>query len=191
MRSCTLTDELGNVDVKRKFLVLQIEGLVSGIRLVHEVDSGSDIAASLELQTQGAAGCLDAVGTRVVGAIERAVLRTGDSIGAKGLVPGVAGVAVGRSRGRMEPTPVSVKDDALSLGCASTTGTAGRDGERGVLLRSKCTGLLSLYDRTQSEGGEGEGEGRHAGRLERGCSTAGFGGWVVKVSRTLRISSFI
>jgi hypothetical protein len=60
-----------------------------------------------------------------------------------------------------------------------------------VLLRSKCTGLLSLYDRTQSEGGEGEGEGRHAGRLERGCSTAAFGGWVVKVSRTLRISSFI
>ena len=128
---------------------------------------------------------------RVLWGWELAVLGAGGSVGAKGLVPGVAGVAVGRSRGRMEPAPVSVKDDALSLRCASTAGRAGRDGERGVLLRSKCTGLLSLYDRTQSEGGEGEGEGRHAGRLERGCSTAGFGGWVVKVSRTLRISSFI
>jgi hypothetical protein len=165
--------------------------LVSSVGLVHEVDSGSNIAAGLELQAQGVAGCFDTVGTRVVGTVESAILGTCGSVGAKGLVPGVAGVAVGRSRGRMEPTPVSVKDDALSLGCASTTGTAGRDGERGVLLRSKCTGLLSLYDRTQSEGGEGEGEGRHAGRLERGCSTAGFGGWVVKVSRTLRISSFI
>jgi len=190
MRSCTLTDELGNVDVKRKFLVLQIEGLVSGIRLVHEVDSGSDIAASLELQTQGAAGCLDAVGTRVVGAIERAVLRTGDSIGAKGLVPGVAGVAVGRSRSGVKPAPVAVKDDALSLGC-TPTGGASRNRERRVLLSGEYTSLLGLDDRAQGEGSEGKTEGRHAGRLERGCSTAGFVGCVVQISRTLWMASII
>jgi hypothetical protein len=91
----------------------------------------------------------------------------------------------------MKPAPVSVKDDTLGLGCASTAGGASRDGERGVLLRSKCTGLLSLYDRTQSESSEGEGESRHAGRLERGCSTAGFVGWGVKLSRPSGVVALI
>ena len=69
--------------------------MVSSVGLVHEVDSGSNIAAGLELQAQGVAGCFDAVGTRVVGTVESAVLGTCGSVGAKGLVPGVAGVAVG------------------------------------------------------------------------------------------------
>jgi hypothetical protein len=60
-----------------------------------------------------------------------------------------------------------------------------------VLLRSECTSLLSLYNRTQGEGSEGEGKGRHAGRLEQGCSTAGVVGCVVKVSRMSRMAAFI
>jgi len=177
--------ELADVDVESELLVLQVEELVVLVLLVHEVDSGANIAARLELQAQGVARCFDAVSTRVVGAIESAVCRASDSIGAKGLVPGVAGVAVGRSGGGMEPAPVAVKDDALSLGCTSA-GSALRDRERRVLLSSECAGLLSLDDRAQGEGGEGEGEGRHAGRFERGCSTAGLVGCGVKVSRESR-----
>jgi hypothetical protein len=190
VRSCTLTSELGNVDIKRKLLVLQVERLVRRIRLVHEVDSGSDIAAGLELQAQGVTRCLDTVSTRVVGAIEGTVLRTSDSIGAKGRVPGVAGVAVGRSRSGVKPAPVAVKDDALSLG-HTPAGGASRDRERRVLLGGEYTGLLSLDDRAQGKGSEGEGEGRHAGRFELDCSTAGFVGCGVNVSRTSWMASFI
>jgi hypothetical protein len=186
----TLTSKLADVDVKSKLLVAQIEELVVFILLVHEVDSGTDIAASFELQAQRAARCLDTVSTRVVGTIESAVRGTGDSVRAESLVPGVASVAVGRSRSGVEPAPVTVKDDALGLRSA-TAGRASRDGERRVLLGSKCTGLLSLYNRAQGEGGKGEGEGRHAGRLERGCSTAGFVGCGVKLSETSRMTTFI
>jgi hypothetical protein len=52
-----------------------------------------------------------------------------------------------------------------------------------VLLSGEYAGLLSLDNRAQGEGSEGEGEGRHAGRFERGCSTAGFVGCGVKLSR--------
>jgi hypothetical protein len=182
LRSVTLTSELGNVDVEGELFVLQVERLVCRVGLVHEVDSGSNIAASFELQAQGVAGCLDTVSTRVVSAIESTVRRTSDTVGAEGLVPGVASVAVGRSRSGVEPAPVAVKDDALCLGYTPAGGASG-DREGRVLLSGEYAGLLSLDDRAQGEGSEGEGEGRHAGRLERGCSTAGFVGCGVKLSR--------
>lgn len=49
--------KLADVDVECKFLVPQVEELVVLVLVVHEVDSGTDIAASLELETQIAAGC--------------------------------------------------------------------------------------------------------------------------------------
>jgi hypothetical protein len=60
-----------------------------------------------------------------------------------------------------------------------------------VLLSGEYTGLLGLDDRAQGKGSEGETEGRHAGRLERGCSTAGFVGCGVKVLRTSWMATFI
>lgn len=186
----TLTSKLAGIHVEGKLLVLQVEHLVVLVLVIHQVDSGTDIAASLELQAQGIARCLDTVGTRVVGTIQRAVRRTSSTVRAKGLVPSVTGVAVGRSRSGVKPAPVAVKDNALGLGCASA-GRASRDGERGVLLRGECTSLLSLYDRTQGEGSEGEGEGRHAGRLEQGCSTAGVVGCVAELSSMSRTAAFI
>lgn len=65
----------------------------------------------------------------------------------------------------MEPTPVAIEDNALSLGRA-TAGGASRHGERGVLLSSECASLLSTDSRAEGKGTEGKGKGGHLS----GCS---------------------
>jgi hypothetical protein len=132
--------------------------------IVHEVDAGADVATSLELKTQRVSGCFDAVGAGVVGAIESAVRRASCTIRAKSLVPSVAGVAVGRARGGMEPTPVAIENNALSLG-NTAAGGASRHREGRVLLSSKTASLLSVDGRTECESTKCDGEGGHACRL--------------------------
>lgn len=169
-----LTLELADVNVEGKFLVLEVEHLVVLVLIIHEVDARADVGTRLELQAQLVARSLDTISAGVVSAIHGTVGSAGDSIGAESSVPGVAGVAVGRARGGVEPAPVTVKDDTLRLR-STAAGGAGRYGEGGVPLRSKSTSLLSVDCRTQREGGEGEREGRHACRLV-GESTDGLAG---------------
>lgn len=165
MSSCTiLTSNLADVDVERELLVLQVEHLVVLVLLVHQVDTRSHVAASLELKTQGVARCLDAVGAWVIGAIEGTVCRTSRTIRAQSLVPSVASVAVGRAGGGMEPAPVAVENDALGLGRAATGG-ASRHRESGMLLSSERASLLSIDSRAEGESTESEGKGRHGCRL--------------------------
>jgi hypothetical protein len=134
--------------------------------IIHEVNAGADVATSLELKTQRVSGCFDAVGASVVGTIECAVRRTSCTIRAKSLVPSVAGVAVGRARGRVEPTPVAIENNALSLGNAAAGG-ASRHRESRVLLSGKTASLLSVDGRAECESTKGKGEGGHACRLFR------------------------
>jgi len=52
---CSLTNELADIHVKGEFLVLEVEELVVLVLVVHEVDSGTDVASGLELHAEGAA----------------------------------------------------------------------------------------------------------------------------------------
>lgn len=160
-----LTFELADVDIERELLVLQLEELVVLVLVIHEVDSGANIATSLELETESVARCLDTVGAGVVGAVECAVRRTSRAIRAQSLVPGVACVAVGGARGGVEPTPVAIKHNALGLGRASAASSASGNGKSRVLFRSKGSSLLSVDNRAEGKSTQGEGEGRHACRL--------------------------
>jgi hypothetical protein len=160
-----LTFELADVDIERELLVLQLEELVVLVLVIHEVNSGANVAASLELETQRIARCLDTVGAGVVSTIECAVRSASYAIRAQSLVPGVACVAVGGAAGGVKPTPVSVEHNALGFGRASTAGSASRHGKRRVFLRSKSSSLLGIGNRAECKSTEGEGEGRHACRL--------------------------
>jgi hypothetical protein len=170
-----LTSNLADIDVESEFLVLQVEELVVLVLVVHEVDSGSNIAASLELKAQGVARCLDAVGTSVVSAVECAVCGASYAIRAKSLVKSVACVAVGGAGGGVEPTPVTVEHNALGLGRA-TGGGASRDGKGRVFFSSKSSSLLGADNRAEGKSAEGEGEGRHACRLFRRLELLAFVG---------------
>lgn len=88
--------------------------LVLGIAL-HEIDTATNVLAvgvgGDELEVQLAAAGGDAVGARVVGAVDAAL---GGAVGALagstvGVVPGVARVAVGRALDCVSPSPVGVE----------------------------------------------------------------------------------
>ena len=160
-----LTSDLADVDIERELLVLQLEELVVLVLVIHKVDSGANIAASLELKTQRVARCLDTIGARVVSAVECAVCRASDAIRAQSLVPSVACVAIGGTGGGVEPAPVAVKHNALGLGGASAASSASGNRKGRVFLRSKSSSLLSVDNRAEGKSAEGEGEGRHACRL--------------------------
>jgi hypothetical protein len=160
----SLTSNLADVHIEGKFLADQVEGLVVLVLIIHEVDARTDVATSLELKTQRVSGRFDAVGASVVGTIESAVRRASRTIRAKSLVPSVAGVAVGRARSRVEPTPVAIENNALSFG-NTAAGSASRHGESRVLLSGKTASLLSVDGRTECESTKCNGEGGHACRL--------------------------
>lgn len=144
--------KVGYIDVKGELLVLHVELLVGGRRSrSHEVDTGADVGASLELQGEGRAGAGDTVCARVVGTIESAVGSACSTIRAQGSVPGVTSVAVGRATGAVEPAPVSVEHDGSRLSRARAGSRACLPGESGVGLSSESSDLLGV-----DSGEEGE-----------------------------------
>jgi hypothetical protein len=112
-RAVETAAELGHVNVKRELLVDEVESLVLGVRGVHQVHARTDVAASDEADRRGVTRSRDAVGAGVVSAVEGTVLGASRRIRAEGGVPLVAGVAVGGAAGRVQPTPVGVKDDRV------------------------------------------------------------------------------
>lgn len=96
----------------------------------------------------------------VICAVKRAVLCTSLCIGAQRCIPFVTCVAVGRAGSRVQPTPVAIEHNGLSFAGTSTTGASG-DRQRRMLLSSQRPSLLGANSRTQREGGECEGKGRH------------------------------
>ncbi len=124
----------------------------------HEVGHGNRCSSGrrgYELEGESVPAGGDAVGTRVVGTVESAVGRTGDTVGAESGVPGVSGVAVGGSSGRVEPAPVGVEDDlAGGLGSTSAAGGALLPGPGQVGLGRKSTDLLTAHHGDERESDE-------------------------------------
>ena len=96
--------------------------------------------------------------TRIVGAVNGALLRASVTIGTEGGVPGVAVVAVGVSTDVVGPAPVGVKHDGSSLGgtAVATSASAGLPVDLGVSLSLRCADLLSADGAQEGERSEGE-----------------------------------
>ena len=105
--------------------------------------------------------------TLVVSTVDGAVLRALDGVGADGGVPGVAGVAVVASAGRMEPAPVRVEHDGVLLRLAVVAGRALLDRQAGVVLRRERADLLTVGGRKKGEREE-SGCGEHCDARETG-----------------------
>lgn len=96
--------------------------------------------------------------TRVVGAVNGALLRAGVAIGAEGGVPGVAVEAVGVSTDVVGPAPVGVKHNGGSLSgtAAATSTSAGLPVDLGVSLSLRCADLLGADGAQEGERSEGK-----------------------------------
>ena len=149
--------KVGNIDVEGELLVEKLEHLVGRVAC-HEVDTRTDVLlgrSGHELEGESVAAGGDAVGTRVVGTVESAVGRTGNTVGAESGIPGVSSVAVGGSRGRVEPAPVGVEDDlAGGLGSTPATGGALLPGQGRVGLSRKSADLLTAHHGDERESDE-------------------------------------
>jgi hypothetical protein len=113
--------KLGDINVEGELLSLHLELLVhGGAAWCHEVDTRTDVAASLELEGKSGSRSGDTVCTAIVGTFESAVLSASSAVGvgAVGSVPSVAIVAVGGTTDIVDPTPISIEDNAGALGGA-------------------------------------------------------------------------
>lgn len=132
------TGQVGDVDVKGKLLVQQVEHAVLS-RRAHEVVAASDILAiavlghEAELQSTGA-GRGDAIGATVVCSVESAVLSASLAIRALGCVPRITGIAVRVAPYGVSPAPVGVQHNCSLLGSAGSRCRTRLDGKRRVSL---------------------------------------------------------
>ncbi len=140
------TRKARHVDVKGKLLIFEAEQLVIAI-IFEEVDAGANIgrvrALGYELQGEGRIGGRDTVGPCVVGTVDGAVGGTCIGIGAEGVVPFVAGVAVRRTRDLMCPPPIGVKYNRTRLEIVISQR---RETRRAAHLRFASTASGALLD---------------------------------------------
>jgi len=153
--------EVRNIDIESELLVVWFEHLILAVRVVHEVDTGTDVgrvwALGDILESEGAAGGGDTIGARVVRTLESAVLRTGCSVRAESGIKGATVIAVCAARGSVKPTPVRVEHNGTRLLSAGGTGTsAGTLGPRklGVGLSSEATNLLGCNSSCKEDKGQ-------------------------------------
>lgn len=136
--------------------------LVLGVRL-HEVGTGANVGRVLalgdELEVQGIAAGLDAIGRRVLSAINAALGSASLAISADGAIPSVALVAVGSARELVSPAPVGVNGDGTVDSAAAAASSALGPGQGGVGLGGEGADLLRSSRRHKGgEGGELSGE---------------------------------
>lgn len=155
-RAVETAGEIRHVDVEGELLVEELQHLVVCV-IGHEVDARADVGTRHELKREGAAGGRDTVGARVVGTVERAVLRAGRAVGAEGSVPFVARVAVGVPANVVQPTPVGVEDDLGGQVLAATALSALLRRQSGVVLGRVGTSLLGGDHGEVGKCGEGNG----------------------------------
>lgn len=86
-RTVQATREVGYIDVEGEFVANEIEGLVALIILGHQVDTGADVLAGDEGESQGVARGGDAVSALVVGTIQSAIRGASLIVRAKRLIP--------------------------------------------------------------------------------------------------------
>lgn len=137
--------DLGHVHVKGELVAQEGEHLVR-VLVLHEVETAANVLAvgalSDKLQAQLVAARGDAVGARVVGAVDAALLSASLAIRADGGIPLVARVAVGAALHRVRPSPVGVDDNGARDGAAAARGALGPVQSR-VSLLSRGADLLS------------------------------------------------
>ena len=80
----------------------------------------------------------------------------------------LTGVTVRRTRSRVHPTPVSVKNDCLRARSAGAAGSAGGYRELWVCLSSESAGLLGVDNSSVGESEERSG-GEHFDQVEDLC----------------------
>ena len=143
------TGEVRNIDIESELLVVWLEHLILAVRVVHEVDTGTDVGRVWTLgdilEGKGVAGGGDTICSGVVSTVNSTVLRTGCSIRAETGIPGATVIAVGGARGSVGPTPVRVEHNGTRLLSAGRTGTSAgtlRPRKLGMGLRSEGTNLL-------------------------------------------------
>lgn len=93
-----------DVDIHGELLPVGVEHVIAG-GAVHKVGTRSNVgvrASGHKVKAESAAGSGDSVGTRVVSAIDSAVLRASGGVGAEGCVPLVATVTVGVPAGKSQ-----------------------------------------------------------------------------------------
>jgi len=156
--SVEATRKLGDVDFEGELLPEDVEHLILGV-VLHKVDSRADVGAGHELEGEGTTAGGDTVGTRVVGALESAVGRTGDVVGTERAIPSLSSVAVGEATGIVDPTPVGVEGDGRGFAGAAACGTL-LPGKGGVVLSSAGADLLPERGRRE-EGKEDKRGGDH------------------------------
>lgn len=142
-----------NISVEGELLVLQVEELVLLVGLVHEVDTGSNVRASDELEVDRVAAGGDTVGTRVVSTVKGAVGCASGTVWAVLSVPCLAGVAVGVATSIVDPTPVAVEHNGVLLGSAARS-SALLGGDLRVVLGGGGTCLLAIGLSEEGEDGD-------------------------------------
>lgn len=151
----------GNIHVKGKLLVQQLEHLV-GVVVLHEIQAGTDVGAGHKAQGQGIARSSGTVGASVVGTIESAVSSASGIVGAKSGIPlfiqirmvsygesrarddkayRVTSVAVGVAVNRVNPAPIGIHDNGAAL-IRAARGGALLPGKSRMGLCLLCASLL-------------------------------------------------
>lgn len=140
---------------------------------LHEVNTATNVLSigvrSHELEVKLVAAGGDAVGARVVRAVNTALCRTGRALpaSAEGVVPRVARVAVCRALDGVRPSPVRVEDDGA--------GDVGAGAASGALL--PCEGRVGLgLGGADLLGAGGGREGKEGGEFGLHCECLDCGG---------------
>lgn len=130
-----------------------------------------------ELEVEFVAAGGDAVGARVVRAVNTALCRTGGALSAsaESVVPRIARVAVRRALDGVRPSPVGVEDDGAGDVGAGASGGALLPGEGRVGLGLGGADLLGAGG--GREGEEGSEFGLHLECLDCGGVEGGKGDW--------------
>lgn len=140
------TRKVGDVHIKSELLIEKVEHLVSLV-VLHQVCARANVdlpAIGDEVKLERVSASGNTIGALIVGTIKGAVCSTCHVIWAKGAIPGVAGIAVCRPRGRMHPSPVGVNHDLAIDSGAAVFGSALLPSERWVSLSLKGSDLLRL-----------------------------------------------
>ena len=168
--------EVGDVDIKGELLVQQLKHLVGGV-VLHHVQTRANVlllAGGDEVEAEGVAAGSHTISGLVAGTLEGAVGCARRIVRADGLVPGVAGVAVGVVADFVHPTPVGIDDHLAVVGGAAAASSAALPGHGRMHFRLGSTDLLSLT-RAQKGGQDecglvhavGEGGGKHGDDCQR------------------------
>lgn len=140
------TGQVRHIHIEGELLVQQVELLVGSV-VLQQIQTRTDVllrSSSDKVQAQRVAAGGNTVCAGVASTVQSTVGCAGHIVGAEGGIPSVAGIAVGRATGRVNPAPVGIDDNTASHGSAAATGSTLGPGQRWVSLSRQSTSLLGL-----------------------------------------------